>query len=147
MSQDVACKKCGQVIPAERVEAIPGVQYCAPCQSGAEKAPNLPANYSGEYCPFCSKKGIESPLVWKHPQDVAVRGEFLACSRYPSCHYIDQKSLGNLDDTSHARASPQQVSYLIKLGVPESEAKSLTEGEASRQIDKILSSRRRKPVN
>lgn len=32
-----ACEVCGDEISAERLEAVPGVTYCIPCQVRAEK--------------------------------------------------------------------------------------------------------------
>lgn len=46
--------------------------------------------YSGEHCPRCARKGMRSPLVWRHARDPSVPGEFLGCSRYPECRYIDK---------------------------------------------------------
>jgi RNA polymerase-binding transcription factor DksA len=32
------CEHCGDAIPVERLDAMPQVRYCAPCQSGAPEA-------------------------------------------------------------------------------------------------------------
>jgi RNA polymerase-binding transcription factor DksA len=32
------CERCGDAIPVERLEAMPQVRYCAPCQSRAPEA-------------------------------------------------------------------------------------------------------------
>ena len=145
MDNVVYCAKCGQVIPAERVEAIPGVKYCVVCQSGVEHAPPPPpANYSGEFCPRCKKKGIDASLVWRRPRDRAVLGEFLSCSRYPACLYSDRDSMRNLSCSDHEKASPGQVAWLVKRGMSKPEAKSLTAKAAAKQIDQLKAGKGRK---
>lgn len=145
MDNVVCCAKCGQVIPAERVEAIPGVIYCVGCQSGVEHAPPPPpANYSGEFCPRCKKKGIDAPLVWRRPRDRSVMGEFLSCSRYPACLYSDRDSMRNLSCSDHEKASPGQVAWLVKRGMSKPEAKSLTAKAAAKQIDQLKAGKGRK---
>lgn len=143
MDRIVKCTQCGQIIPAERVEALPGVKKCFACQSGVELAPPPPPpSYSGEFCPRCKKRGIDAPLVWRRPRDRAVMGEFLSCSRYPACLYSDRKSMKNLVCSDHEKASPEQVAWLVQRGISESEARLLTAKEASKQIDKIRGKRR-----
>lgn len=46
--------------------------------------------YSGEFCPRCAKKGIRSPLVWRHARDPNLPGEFLGCSSFPHCRYKEK---------------------------------------------------------
>ena len=146
MDNVIYCAKCGQVIPAERVEAIPGVQFCVACKSGVEHAPPPPpASYSGEFCPRCKKQGVEAPLVWRRPRDRAVLGEFLSCSRYPACLYSDRDSMRNLSCSDHEKASPGQVAWLTKRGMSKSEAKSLTAKAAAKQIDQLKDGKHGKP--
>ena len=145
MDNVVHCAKCGQVIPAERVEAIPGVEHCVACQSGVEHAsPPPPPSYSGEFCPQCHKKGIDAPLVWRHPRDSAVLGEFLSCSQYPSCLYSDRDSMRNLVCSDHEKASPGQVAWLVKHGMSKPDAKALSAKAAAKQIDQHKANKRGK---
>lgn len=138
MDNVVCCAKCGQVIPAERVEAIPGVKHCVACQSGVEHAPPPPPpSYSGECCPRCKKRGIDAPLVWRRPRDRSVMGEFLSCSRYPACLYSDRDSMRNLSCSDHEKASPGQVAWLVKRGMSKSDAKSLSAKAAAKRIDQL----------
>jgi uncharacterized protein YifE (UPF0438 family) len=55
----------------------------------ATAAPLSP-EFSGEVCPRCAKKGIRSALIWRHARDPNISGEFLGCSRFPHCQYIDK---------------------------------------------------------
>lgn len=145
MDYAMHCAKCGQVIPAERVKAIPGIKLCVACQSGVEHAPSPPpASYSGEFCPWCKKKGIEAPLVWRRPRDPTVMGEFLSCSRL-ACPYVDRESMRNLAFSDHEKASPRQVAFLVKRGMAKAEAKLLSAKAASRQIDQLKGGTRRRP--
>jgi ssDNA-binding Zn-finger/Zn-ribbon topoisomerase 1 len=82
------CVVCKKPIAAERLEAAPEATRCVKCQSSAE-APGDPRR-SGETCPRCRAKGIQSMLVWRRARDPEISGEFLGCSRYPHCQYIDR---------------------------------------------------------
>ena len=80
------CITCGQPIPAERLEALPDATRCARCQGAAEVPRD--ASDTGEACPRCAAKGIQSRLVWRRARDPQISGEFLGCERYPHCQYI-----------------------------------------------------------
>ncbi|MFT7641316.1 MAG: hypothetical protein ACI9G1_003063 [Pirellulaceae bacterium] len=43
------CKKCSEMIPAERIEIFPDSEYCAKCQQAANNGDDIEA----EYCPKC----------------------------------------------------------------------------------------------
>lgn len=72
-----ACVACGIPIPVARRQLVPDATLCVRCQSAAETRPSDPSA-SGEFCPRCARKGIRSPLVWRHARDTEISGEFLA---------------------------------------------------------------------
>jgi ribonuclease HI len=82
-----ACPDCGQTIPAERLEAVPGATLCVACQRDKEIEPAVERTPE---CPRCAQKGIKAPLVWRTARAPARSGYFLGCSRYPACQYIDR---------------------------------------------------------
>jgi hypothetical protein len=63
--------------PAPRPAPRPPEEFVTPPSPG----------YSGEFCPRCAAKGLRSPLVWRHARDPSIPGEFLGCSRFPTCRY------------------------------------------------------------
>lgn len=81
------CTYCNAVIPPERLNAVPGSTLCVRCQEKAENV-KTDTSHSGEICPRCRSKGIQSQLIWKRAHDPERSGEFLGCARFPECRYI-----------------------------------------------------------
>ncbi|MDO4570703.1 MAG: TraR/DksA C4-type zinc finger protein [Planctomycetia bacterium] len=74
------CRGCRNVIPARRLEIVPGAQYCVSCEEKRERGEALPIR--AEYCPVCgSMMTLEKTLVgtktyyeWR-------------CPKIPPCRY------------------------------------------------------------
>jgi len=69
--------------------------FTFPAPQPAPRPPEEPITppspgYSGEFCPRCARKGIRSPLLWRHARDPSLPGEFLGCSRFPACQYKEK---------------------------------------------------------
>jgi hypothetical protein len=120
------CTECGGIIRPERLEILPDTQLCVSCQRMAETKPSPSPGYSGEFCPKCAAKGLKAELVWRRARDREIRGEFLGCSRYPECQYIDKAK----------KATIKQVNYLVQLGLDANEARQLTISQASDRISR-----------
>jgi ssDNA-binding Zn-finger/Zn-ribbon topoisomerase 1 len=99
---------CGSELPgtAHELAYVTFAKYCELARITEEQAASndfvfpafrsAPVSYTvvvrlprviDDYCPRCAKKGIRSPLVWRHARDPSVTGEFCGCSRFPECRY------------------------------------------------------------
>jgi ssDNA-binding Zn-finger/Zn-ribbon topoisomerase 1 len=74
---------------------------------------------------------LKAELIWRRARDREIRGEFLGCSRYPACQYIENPK----------KATMKQVNYLVQLGWDLNEAKKLTISQASDRISRGSKSR------
>lgn len=84
------CVGCGRAISPERLNAIPDVTRCVPCQQRTESDTSN-WQVSEVECPRCASHGLRSRMVWRTARDPAkFSGYFLGCSRFPECRYIDR---------------------------------------------------------
>lgn len=111
------CAICGKAIAAERLEAVPDATLCVECQGADEKGAPIPESYSGESCPRCAKLGMDAALVWRRARDPSIPGEFLGCSRYPACQYVERRPAQESQRASHFPESSPGGATPVSTGV------------------------------
>jgi hypothetical protein len=75
--QTPQCELCDRPIPAERMEALPGVTWCAACQRAEEAGTSRQAV---EYCPRCG-----TPMVLRPARTAGITRYRMICGQWPTC--------------------------------------------------------------
>jgi predicted amidophosphoribosyltransferase len=74
----VLCEACQKPIPRERVEALPGVTFCASCQNKIDRGEE--PSGAVEYCPRCG-----APMEVRLARTGGMTRYVMACTNNPPC--------------------------------------------------------------